>query len=259
MNLTNSFFDSHSHFDDCAFDEDRDAVFEQMKAANIKHMLIPGICQQRWQKQINIAHQYQCFYALGIHPWFIPDNIDAAITELAKLIELHQHQRLFVALGECGLDKLKPNFEQQRVLFERQLQLAQTFQLPVIIHCVKCHSEVINLLKHYSLSAGGVIHGFYGSVETAKQYQTLGFKLGIGGLLLNKNAKKLQKAVAELPLDLFLLETDSPSMTPQKYQPNRNSSLILPEIAAEIANLHKKTTVFIMEQLSSNAMQLFDP
>ncbi|WP_434931976.1 TatD family hydrolase [Shewanella sp. HL-SH8] len=251
-------FDTHAHLDFEVFDHDRDELFNHMRNKNITKILIPGVSPELWFKQLAVAQQYQCYFSLGIHPWYLPENIDTALEELEHQIYLNQTNPLFVAIGECGLDKLRPEFEQQQALCEQQLQLAKKYQLPVILHAVKCHALLIELLTKAALTKGGVIHGFYGSVEVAKQYQKLGFKLGIGGLILNPRAKKLHKVVAELSLELFVIETDSPSMSPENQLDKRNTPLILPLIIEKIAFLRQISTVPILEQLNRNSLQLFE-
>ncbi|WP_434929107.1 TatD family hydrolase [Shewanella sp. HL-SH2] len=251
-------FDTHAHLDFEVFDHDRDELFNHMRNKNITKILIPGVSPELWFKQLAVAQQYQCYFSLGIHPWYLPENIDTALEELEHQIYLNQTNPLFVAIGECGLDKLRPEFEQQQALCEQQLQLAKKYQLPVILHAVKCHALLIELLTKAALTKGGVIHGFYGSVEVAKQYQKLGFKLGIGGLILNPRAKKLHKVVAELSLELFVIETDSPSMSPENQLDKRNTPLILPLIIKKIAFLRQISTVPILEQLNRNSLQLFE-
>ncbi|GAA0785264.1 MULTISPECIES: TatD family hydrolase [Pseudomonadati] len=256
--MKQTFFDSHAHLDFEEFDQDRQALFLKMKAQGIDKVLIPGVSPDRWSRQLDIANQYQCFFGLGIHPWFIPQDLMQAMVKLEQQIINNLTNPLFVAIGECGLDKLRPNFSAQIDLCYQQLILAKKYQLPVIIHAVKCHSELIALLAKTKLTQGGVIHGFYGSVEVAKQYQFLGFKLGIGGLILNSSAKKLHQVVTELPLETFVIETDSPSMAPLNSTEKRNTPIILPSIIEKIAFLRKKSTVPILEQVNKNTLQLYE-
>ncbi len=124
-------------------------------------------------------------------------------------------------------------------MLEHQLALAKSLNLPVILHAVKAHSELIALLKMFKLARGGVIHGFYGSLEVAQEYVKLGYKLGIGGLILNKDAKKLKTCVTNISLNSLIIETDSPAMSPKDLAETRNTPLILPSIIEEIAKLQK--------------------
>jgi TatD DNase family protein len=252
--------DSHAHLDFVDFDHDRAELFTQMVNQGISTVLIPGVSSQHWSKQLAIAKEFDCFYALGIHPWYCPDAIDLDLVALdAKIADCRDDPKL-LALGECGLDKVyqKSPFLLQNYLLEKQLQLAIKWQLPVILHCVKAHNELINWLKRYPNPRGGVIHGFYGGPELANQYIQLGYKLGIGGLILDAKAKKLQLTVAALSLDSFIIETDSPSMTPFNDTIRRNSPLNLPRFVAQIAFLTNSSTVSVLEQLDVNFLQLFD-
>jgi TatD DNase family protein len=251
--------DSHAHLDFAEFDHDRAELFQKMKEQGITQVVIPGVSEDKWLNQLDIANTYNCPFALGVHPWFCHSMTEQTLPNLRQLLlSLHQQQKL-VAIGECGLDRLhKSNFTTQLSVFRAHISLAQEFDLPLIIHCVKCHEEMLQLLKIANNAKKGVIHGFYGGPELAMRYVNLGYKLGIGGLLLNDNAKKLQQTVAQLPLSSFVLETDSPAMKPLSSENDRNTPLILPLLLKKMASLQKKTSVLISEQLYLNVTQLFD-
>ncbi|QYJ79681.1 TatD family hydrolase [Shewanella acanthi] len=251
--------DTHAHIDFPEFDADRDQVVERMQQVGITNLIIPGVSPAHWAKQLAVAAQYQHYFALGIHPWFIPKECKKALTDLREQVELAKGNHRFVAIGECGLDKRhSENWDRQVAVFESQLILAKEVNLPVIVHSVKAHTEIIALLKRHNLSRGGVIHAFSGSPETAQEYLKLGFKLGIGGLIMNPNAKKLLKTIAELPLNSFLLETDSPSMTPINVAETRNQPANAVLFLDKMATLQKKSSVLISEHLVLNAVQLFN-
>jgi TatD DNase family protein len=252
--------DSHAHLDFDDFDHDREQLFADMKRHGISSAILPGVSSRHWSKQLTIAAQYDCYYALGIHPWFCPDDIDTELAALTQLIECHSNDTKLVAVGECGLDKRHKQraFSTQVALLERQLQLAINHQLPVILHSVRAHNELLGLLKRYPNPRGGVIHGFYGGPELAKAYIALGYKLGVGGLIMDPKAKKLRETVSQLALNSFLIETDSPNMTPINALHSRNSPLNIPSFVSEIAFLQNKSTVSILEQLNENVAQLFE-
>jgi TatD DNase family protein len=258
MKNSDLMIDTHAHLDMSAFDDDREQLFEAMQRSGITSVILPGVSVDQWQKQIQIAQQFDCFFSLGIHPWYVPENIDAAIIKLDAMLQQHSKNKRLVAVGECGLDKLHHWSNKQLLLLDKQLALAQAYQLPVILHAVKAHQELLTMLARFRLPKGGVVHGFYGNSDIAKRYISLGFKLGVGGLILNPSAKKLRETVVNLPLEHFLLETDSPSMAPFDHPQSRNTPLILPRVVSEIAYLKEKSTVCILEQLNSNALQLFD-
>ncbi|PIW58965.1 TatD family hydrolase [Shewanella sp. CG12_big_fil_rev_8_21_14_0_65_47_15] len=251
--------DTHAHLDFPEFDADREQVVQRMHQAGISNLIIPGVSPEHWQKQLAVAQQYQAYFALGIHPWFCPEDVDAGILALTSEVTSLLECPRFVAIGECGLDALYPStWPRQLAFFEAQLALAKSVHLPVIVHSVKTHAEVLACLKKYQLPRGGVIHAFSGSVEIAQEYIKLGFKLGIGGLIMNPNAKKLLKTVAELSLENFLLETDSPAMTPINVTEKRNQPANAALFIDKIATLQKKSSVLISEHLMLNAVQLFD-
>ena len=251
--------DSHAHLDFPEFDVDRDAVFESMRKIGIEKVIIPGVSPSHWDKQLQVASRYSCPYALGIHPWFCDENFSLALSKLDKIVGVKHQNSDFIAIGECGLDKRHhSDWQVQIQVLEHQLMLAKSFELPIILHVVKAHSEIISLLKRYKLVRGGVIHGFSGSAELANEYVKLGYKLGIGGLILNHEARKLRGCVAHIGLESILVETDSPAMSPKKSVKKRNTPLVLPAIIAEIAKLQKKSTVLVSEQVGLNVFQLFD-
>lgn len=251
--------DSHAHLDDPQFDHDREYLFSEMASIGIEMAIIPGISPPFWPKQLEVAKQYACPYALGLHPWFCGDSLTSDIEQLKALLALKGNDPQLVAIGECGLDKIKKaNWAQQELALEQQLIIAKLLNLPVILHVVKAHNEMLTILKRHALPKAGVIHGFYGSIEVANEYIKLGYKLGLGGLILNSNAKKLKQCVSQLPLNAFIIETDSPAMVPQNSADLRNTPLILQRIIYEIANLQKKSSVLISEHAFRNTVQLFD-
>ncbi|MCG9697328.1 TatD family hydrolase [Shewanella sp. Isolate11] len=263
------FIDSHIHLDFDEFDTIRQPLMQSLQQAGLVHSLIPGVSSHRWQKQLRIAKQYQSSYALGIHPWYCDEDWRSEIEELSLLLEQHQKDKRLVAVGECGLDGLNSNkgrdngtvWQRQLGCFEAQIQLAKTHHLPLIIHSVRAHHEVLGLLRQYS-PIGGVIHGFYGSVELAEQYLACGFKLGIGHLLLNEQAKKLDEVIIKLPLTAFVIETDIALVQQRKQLQTVNntdeSCSILPLVVEKIAILQKKSNVLISEQVFQNTVQLFE-
>lgn len=251
--------DTHAHIDQVEFDWDRDELFTQFKRNGIENIIIPAIAPDMWEKQLAIATQYNCPFALGIHPWFSRNQAESDFQLLSLLIETQKENPNFIAIGECGLDKCKPdNWQQQLSYLEFQLGLAKKLKLPVILHVVKAHNEVLNVLKKVNLVRGGVIHAYSGSVETGLEYIKLGFKLGIGSLVMNENAKKLRRAVAELPIEALVIETDSPYMLPKSTTETRHTPLFTAQYIAEVACLRKKTSVFISERLFANSVQLFE-
>lgn len=258
------FFDSHCHFDFADFDNDRDIIWRECVQQGIRHLIIPGVSPAQWIHSASITNQYEgIYYAAGLHPWWIKEEINSPdlnvylITYKEKL-SVQLAQAKCVAIGECGLDAMIDfPMDIQKLIFEAHLQIAQAIQKPLIIHCRKAHNEMLNLLKSYTLPGGGVIHGFSGSVEIAKQYWALGFRLGIGGTITYERANKTREAVRQLPLETILLETDAPDMPLQGKQGERNSPVHLVQIANELASLRGGDLAHIAKQTTLNAQSLF--
>ncbi|WP_133405795.1 TatD family hydrolase [Parashewanella tropica] len=251
--------DSHAHLDFDVFDDDRVELFAKMKAQRIRGALLPGISPLHWKKQLQVSTEFGCPFGLGIHPWFIGEDVSYDIELLIEECKRHLDNPNFVAIGETGLDKIrKRNWSQQLDCFERQIQLSIELEKPLIIHAVKAHNEVIERLQRYRPRSAGVIHGFYGSPQVAEHYINLGFKLGIGGLLLNEDANKLHQIVKVFPLENFLIETDSPSMLPKNSDEVRNSPLLLTEIVSKLSKLSAKPSILVSEQLVINFSHVFE-
>ena len=214
----------------------------------------------RLPKLFSITDSHTGIYgAAGLHPWWVARwleaNPDAELSDQLTPFFAHPH---CVAVGECGLDgAIDTALSQQQPLFERQLQLANDCKLPVIIHVRKAHNAVLQLLKRIRPARGGVIHGFSGSVELALDYWRLGFRLGIGGAITYRRARKTRTAAAALPLDALLLETDAPDMPLADRQGKPNSPAYLPEVAHCLAELRGQSLRDIALQTSHNAQQLF--
>ncbi|WOT06015.1 TatD family hydrolase [Shewanella youngdeokensis] len=251
--------DSHAHLDFPEFDHDRELLFEKMSLAGITQVLVPGVSEDRWDNQIQIANKFECLFSLGIHPWYCDLTTDSWLSNLRQRLTTLQQSPRLVAIGECGLDKLhKSNFYTQLSVFQVHMELAKEFDLPLIIHCVKSHQEMLKCLKEANNPKAGVIHGFSGSPELAMQYVNLGYKLGVGGLVLNDNASKLQQTISLLPSTAFVLETDSPAMCPKSINDGRNTPLILPLLVDKMAKLQNISNVLMGERLRMNVSQLFD-
>lgn len=266
--------DSHCHFDFSDFDIDRKRQWQQCLGTGVGGLIIPGVNQGQWSKAKQLCSENtDWFYGVGVHPWWSselnapesnhpePHNSKRAVkkSELGASIENYLSDSQCVAIGECGLDKVKSvGWRYQVRIFEWHLQWAQEFKKPIIIHCVKAHDEIFRLLKRYNLTKGGVIHGFSGSFELAKQYWELGFYLGIGGTITYERAKKTRDAVRRLPLDAILLETDSPDMPLCGHQGRRNTPTVLITIAEVLGEIRQVSLLTIAKKTMANTKKLFN-
>lgn len=270
------FFDSHCHFDFVEFNTDRTVLWHACNALGITHLLMPGVTPDQWQTAAQLCARYDgLFYAAGIHPhwieqqlWFQKDIgglLDTATQE--KITALIHHEFTFsakvgathcVAVGECGLDKMITTpLELQQQLLAIHIKVANQIRKPLIIHCVRAHNELLALLKKSKVNCGGIIHAFSGSYEVAQQYVALGFYLGVGGTITYERAQKTRTAVAKIPLEFLVLETDAPDMPLQGKQGQRNSPEYIPEIAKVLAELRGVTIREIADMTRSNAERLF--
>lgn len=251
--------DSHCHLDFEQFDDDRTQVITRCLAKGISGMIIPGVSFSQWQTLITLCRTTPCLYfALGIHPYFIDSAVPEHIDELDRL--LHEYQDSVKAVGEIGLDFHLPGHTKQHKqidYFENQLALATKHQLPVILHHRESHNQIIQTLKQQKFTLGGAIHAFSGSLQQAKSYIDLGFKLGIGGTITYPRASKTRNVVANIPIEHILLETDSPDMPINGKQGQRNSPEYLPHIVQQIAELTGKSFDDVVQQTSINTVDLF--
>ena len=250
-------FDTHVHYDDEAFDEDREALLESLPGAGIARVVNVASGLESCKTTKALAEKYGYIYcALGVHP-----NETGELTEesLDWLRQQCQYEKC-VAVGEIGLDYYwdEPTREVQREWFARQLHLAREVNLPVIIHSREAAKDTVDIMTaENSREIGGVIHCYSYTKETAKAFLDMGFYFGIGGVLTFKNAKKLKEAASYLPLDRIVLETDCPYLAPVPNRGKRNSSLNLPYVVAELAQLKGMDEEEVRRVVWENAHRLY--
>ncbi|MCF1429160.1 MAG: TatD family hydrolase [Shewanella sp.] len=249
--------DTHAHLDFPEFDSDRQELFAQMHQAGLSGAIIPAADPACWERVRAVASQYACHYALGVHPWWVTSPLaEEYPAKLSAILGQSKNRPGLVAIGETGLDSVRgPALEIQLASLRRHIELAISHDLPLILHCVKAQEPLLDELAQYPASRG-VVHGFGGSLETARQFARLGFKIGIGASILNTNMKKLRHCVANMEIAALLPETDSPAMAPRGI--SRNTPLILLRVVEEIARLRHCGVVPLKEQLFRNTTQLFD-
>ena len=246
--------DTHAHYHDAAFDADRNDVLASLPGAGIFRVIECGTALASSEQCRALAEAYPfVYFAAGIHP---EDCGGANEEDLAGIEALLAHEKC-VAVGEIGLDHYwpEPPRELQKQWFERQLILANTHNMPVIVHDREAHGETMELLKKYRPQ--GVLHCFSGSVETMREAVSLGFCIGLGGAVTFKNAKRAVAVAAEVPADRLLLETDCPYMAPVPHRGQRNTSAWIPLTAAFLAELRGTDAETLTEQTTENAMRLF--
>ncbi|MBX2809357.1 MAG: TatD family hydrolase [Cellvibrionaceae bacterium] len=253
-------FDTHCHIDFAAFDTGREALWAACQQRGLRHLLVPGVAPSQWATAYKMTQQFSgMLMAAGIHPWWLKD-LPESVAERDVLISWQDYlaRSACAAVGECGLDKtLSISLALQQQVFEQHLRFACDFNLPVVIHVRKAHSETLALLRRFRPSAGGVIHGFSGSVELAERYWALGFYLGVGGTITYARARKTRNTLACVPLEALVLETDAPDMPLEGFQGQFNSPLQLPLVAEALADLRGQPVTLIAEQTTANSCRLF--
>lgn len=244
--------DSHCHLDFSCFDHDRAEVLNHCKKLGIDTIVIPGTQANQWQKQIDLCHLYsQLRFAFGLHPYFLNRFESVHLVELSHL--LNRFQNKVLAVGEIGLDThIDVDWKLQLQVFEQQLLIAEEHMLPVILHHRNSHNELIRILKSKKFTQGGIVHAFSGSVQEAKTYIDLGFKIGVGGGITYSRASKTRKTIAQLPLNCLILETDAPDMPLMGRQGQRNSPEYLPEILESLMSLRNETKPQLLQACSRN-------
>ncbi|MEP2650802.1 MAG: TatD family hydrolase [Paraglaciecola sp.] len=246
------FIDSHCHIDFKEFDIDREFVLQQCIKQDISQLVVPGTRVEHFERQLRLANTFPAIRnALGLHPYFLDTYRETHLNDLQSIIE--ENYDSIVALGEVGLDKaISIDWKVQVKVFQEQVEMAKSFQLPLILHHRKSHNEILQILKQCKFNHGGIVHAFSGSLQIAEAYTELGFAIGVGGGITYPRAHKTRKAIERLPLSSLVLETDSPDMPLNGYQGKRNSPLKLPIIFDALLTLRTESTKKVQEACFQN-------
>ena len=250
-------FDTHAHYPDARFDEDREELLAGMKARGVGEIVEVGASIQSTKDAVNLAESHDNIYAaVGVHP----EDIERLTPEDMQWLADLTHRDKVVAIGEIGLDYYydEPGRDLQKKWFARQLQVAAETQMPVIIHSRDAAKDTLDIMnEHCAWQNGGVIHCFSYSPEIAKIYLDKEFYLGIGGVVTFKNSKKLKEVVEMMPLSQMVLETDSPYLTPVPHRGKRNDSGYLTHVVDGIAALKSCDREEIIRITTENAHKLY--
>ena len=230
-------FDTHAHYDDEAFEQDRKELLSGLQDAGIEAVVNISANIQGVKHTLELINQYPFIYgAVGVHP---SETGELNHTLLNWLEEMARKPKV-VAIGEIGLDYHweEPEKEVQKHWFIRQLDLARRVKLPVVIHSRDAAKDTLDIMKEGKAEeTGGVIHCFSYGTDMAREYLNMGFYLGIGGVVTFANAKKLKEVVKYMPMDRLVLETDCPYLSPVPNRGKRNSSLNLPYVVEAVSQL----------------------
>jgi len=230
------FIDAHCHFDFPCFDQRRKVVLEEARVLGLSHLVIPGVRREDWGRVSRVASEYDgLYYCLGIHPWYVDEHVESDLNVLEQtLLARPDH---CVGVGECGLDRLHGNLANQMPWLEAQIDIAARSHLPLVVHSVRTHDEVAEVLKRKRSSGRVLVHGFAGSYQQAAKLVDLGCFIGVGGLVTQERARKTRETLARLPVDSLILETDAPDMSPQGVEPGENSPVYLNRILTALAEV----------------------
>lgn len=251
-------FDTHAHYNDSKFDNDRESLLKSLNENGIKYVTEVSASTDDFDKIIKLTSDYDFIYgALGVHPEAVLNLTDSDM----ELIKSLSSNNKIVAIGEIGLDYYwdeNPDKEIQKKWFATQLEVAKECNLPVIIHSREACKDTLDVMTACNAKdIGGVIHCYSYSKEAAVDFLNMGFYFGIGGVVTYKNGTKLKEVVKSLPMDRILLETDCPYLPPTPFRGERNSSLYIPYIVNEIASLKGITADEVMEITMNNAKKMY--
>jgi TatD DNase family protein len=250
--------DTHTHLFLPEFENDQVPVIERAKSAGVGKLLLPNIdvsTINAMQNLCNIFPEY-CFPMIGLHPTSVKQDYPEQLKRIETLLQKNQ----FIAIGETGMDLYwdKTFIREQRISFEIQIDWTRKYSLPLVIHCRESFAEIIEIIKnkHDGSLYSGVFHSFPGNPEQADEVISLGFKIGVNGIVTFKNSK-LMEVVQKISLENILLETDSPYLTPVPMRGKRNESAYLVYIAQKIAEIKDIPLAEVARVTTLNAKKLF--
>lgn len=252
-------FETHAHYDDEAFDQDRELLLESMEQQGIGTVVNVCASMGQFGRTVALTEKYPFVYgAVGVHP----DDADKMTEETLQEIREISHLEKIIAIGEIGLDyywhKEECEHKRQQEMFRAQMDIAREEKLPFMIHSREAAKDTLDIVREYMKGGmyGGIIHCFSYGKEMAEEYLKMGLYLGIGGVVTFKNARKLKEVVEYAPLDQLVLETDSPYLSPEPNRGKRNSSLNLPYVAQAIAEIKGVNPEQVIRITRENAEKL---
>lgn len=249
--------DTHSHIYSEEFLADQDQMMQRAFEAGVQRIFVPAIDSSYAPKMFEIESKYpeNVFLMMGLHPTYVKENVE----EELNFVESELARRKFYAVGEIGIDLFwdKTYLSQQKYAFQRQIQLAKKYKLPINIHCRDAFDEVFEVLKlEQSPDLFGIFHCFTGTYEQALEAISYNMKLGIGGVVTFKNGK-IDQFINKIPLSEIVLETDSPYLAPNPYRGKRNESSYITKVVLKLAELYQTTPEYITKITTQNSISVF--
>ena len=256
IKFQNKIFDTHAHYDDKQFDEDREEVLAAAAAAGVGTIVNASATVKSWEKVLSLTERYPFVYGMiGVHP----DEVGDLNEENFARMEMLARRNKIVAIGEIGLDYYWDNesHEEQRKWFVRQLELARRLNMPVNIHSREAAADTMEVLKEHGEGMKAIIHCYSYSKEMALEYVKMGYLIGVGGVVTFKNGKRLKETVEAVPLSRLVLETDCPYLAPEPYRGKRNSSINLSYVARSIAEIKGVSEEDVIRITEENAKAFY--
>ena len=257
--------DTHCHLDAPEFAVNFPAVIDDALQNNVQAILLPAVRAADCQQVRAMANQYGSqlpglVYTLGIHPLYTNQAQKSDVQVIEQQLRQSLPDPRFVGIGEIGLDYFVEDLDLrcQDYFFNAQLDLAEQFQLPVILHVRRSQDAILKALRRRKIP-GGIAHAFNGSMQQAEQFIGLGFKLGFGGAATYERALQIRRLLKELPLDSIVTETDAPDIPPAWLRAEGiafNEPAFLPRIAQELATIRGIDTAVFADAIWRNAMQV---
>ena len=249
--------DTHAHYDEEAFDSDRDEVLSSLPQAGVAAVVNVGASMKGALDSAALADKWPFVYcAAGIHP----DDTGELDEEGIQTIKNLCSNKKCVAVGEIGLDYywMKQPKDVQQYWFRRQMELSGEGKLPINVHSREAAQDTFDMIKKYHAgSTGGIIHCFSGSAQMAEEYVKLGYYIGIGGVITFKNARVLKEVAAAVPEDRIVTETDAPYLAPVPFRGKRNMSGYIRYVIAEIAAIKGRSEEDMAKILFDNACRVY--
>lgn len=256
--MLKNIFDSHAHYTDKSFDEDRYELLNTIQEKGVSHIMLSVSTIEDARDALKLSKNYPFVYsAAGIHPECISSSGNNYLNEIEQLVISNRDK--IKAIGEIGVDYHYENFDKKRMLlmFEEQLMLAEKLNLPSIIHSRDASKDTLDIIRKVRPSKA-VIHCFSGSAETAREVLSLGLHISFTGVLTFNNAKKAIEALKEVPLDRLMLETDCPYMAPVPWRGQRCDSTMITSIAEKAASIKGITPQEMLDITCENAKKFFN-
>lgn len=257
------FFDSHSHYNDEKFDEDREQIIKETYEADVTKFVCAGYNIQSSLFSLNMSEKYEFIYSIcGISPNDIPQSEQQLwkdINEITEIVKKNNSKKL-VAIGEIGLDYYwsKENKDLQKQAFIKQIELANELDLPIVIHSRDASVDTIDILEKHKVNRTGIFHCCQLNQELVRQALELGYYISFAGPITFKNSKNAPEVIKMVPIDRILIETDSPYLAPEPNRGKRNDCRNVKYVAQKIADVKGYSLEEVAKKTYENAMRIFN-